>query len=66
MPVKIALNPQLIGRQPLQHQPPQAIYITEVKRLSPNGQRENLQPLAARGGYPQKTQVMVFQAIKQS
>ena len=35
---------ELIRREASQHQTSQDIYITEVKRLLPGGQRENLQP----------------------
>jgi hypothetical protein len=40
---------ELIRRETSQHQTSQDIYITEVKRLLPGGQRENLQPSEAPG-----------------
>jgi hypothetical protein len=43
-------EPELIRGETSQHQAPQDIYITEVKRLLPGGQRENLQPSEVSGG----------------
>jgi hypothetical protein len=42
MPVKMPLK---LPAHREQHQPAQSIYITEVKRLSPVGKRENLKPV---------------------
>jgi hypothetical protein len=46
MPVKMPPNFQLVRRELEPHPPPQDICSTEVKRLSPDGQREKLHPLA--------------------
>src|ERR1700722_4730516 len=40
---------ELTRREASQHQTSQDIYITEVKRLLPGGQRENLQPSGVPG-----------------
>jgi hypothetical protein len=40
--------------------------LTEVKRLSPGGQRENRQVLAAPGRRTQKIETLMFRAIVQS
>jgi hypothetical protein len=53
-------EPGLIRRETSQHQAPQDIYITEVKRLLPGGQRENLQPLAAPGRASKEAMTMMF------
>jgi hypothetical protein len=59
-------EPELIRRETSQPQAPQRIYITEVKRLLPGGQREKLQPSAAWNSHSQKTAILLFQAIMDS
>jgi hypothetical protein len=58
---------ELIRRETSQHQTSQDIYITEVKRLLPGGQRENLQPSEVPGrSSTEDRNPGVFEAIMQS
>ena len=50
---------ELIRREASQHQTSQDIYIIEVKRLLPGGQRENLQPSEVPGS-SQTTETLAF------
>ena len=57
---------ELIRREASQHQTSQDIYITEVKRLLPGGQRENLQPSEVPGVIHRRQKPWCFEAIRQS